>query len=472
MNNIKRDQPGVTSAVEVAHDPQAQRHLAKTIGHRRHRQKRMNLAWSTSLLSKIVTIGVQVLALPLVYRALGESGFAAYAAVTASASMLSVLNLGIGGSLVTPLTESAAKQDEREQAVLFQAGLGPLLLACLLGAVIAIPIVAFLPLSTLFGRVGATGSWDLRVAALVAVSVTLATIPLNAVGYLRQAYQEMHFTNLFGTGFNVLLLIALLVAARRTTSVAVFVAIVVLIPLASAALNFVLLLLQRPFLLRRQGQIAWEVRRRLLADGIRFLGAAFAPAFIFQWPVYWIARSMPASASSLFAICIQAVVLPLGFVYGYIWPLWPSTADALARADHHWLNSQIRRGRALILTIGGCAFLTYLFFGEQLLHLWLHKPVTLDWPVRGLMGLYVLLAIWEQFHYIVALGFGRLRQATAAQFQRAVGFALTVPLLTMIGGVRALWCGMCCAILFWTAWRMPRLLQGESRTVTKVTAEA
>jgi O-antigen/teichoic acid export membrane protein len=299
---------------------------------------------------------------------------------------------------------------------------------------------------------------DLRVAALIAVSVILVTIPLNAVGFLRQAYQEMHFTNLIGAFSNILLLIAFLVAARRSTAVSVFVAIAVLIPLVSAALNFGLLLLQRPYLLKRQGQILKEERRRLLADGIRFLSAAFAPAFMFQWPVYWVARTLPASTSSLFAICIQAIVLPLGFVFGFLWPLWSSTADALARGDHHWLDGQLRRGRALILTIGGCAFFTYLFWGERLLHLWLRKPLDLDWSVRALMGTYVLLAIWEQFYFIMALGFGRLREATAAQFQRAVAFALAVPILTMIGGVRALWCGMCCAILFWTAWRMPGLL--------------
>jgi len=456
----------VTSGVEVTNDAQAQGSLSSAIRHRRHRQRRMNLAWSTSLLSKIVTISIQVLALPLVYRALGEGGFAAYAAVTAAASLLSVLNLGIGGSLVTPLTEAVAKQDKREQTVLFQAGLGPLTVASLVGAIIVIPTVAFLPLSTLFGRVGATGSWDLRVAAVIAISVTLATIPLNAVGFLRQAYQEMHFTNLIAAGFNLLLLIALLVAARRTTAVAVFVAIVVLIPLGNATLNFVLLIFERPFLLRNQGRIAWEDKRRLLADGIRYLSASFAPWFIFPWPVYWIARTMPASASSLFAICIQATILPLGFVYGFMQPLWSSTADALAKSDHHWIDGQIRRGRALIVAIGGCTFLTYLFFGERMLHLWLRKPVTLDWPVRGLMGAYILLAIWEQYHFYIALGFGRLREATAAQFQRAVGFALAVPLLTMIGGVRAIWFGMCCSILLWTAWRLPRILHRESRVVT------
>ena len=465
MSDISRRRSEVASGVEVTNDPQTQRHTSSAIGHRLHRQRRMKLAWSTSLLSKIVTIGVQVLALPLVYRALGEGGYAAYAAVTAFASLLSFFNLGIGGSLVTPLTEAVAKQDKREQAVLVQAGLGPLMIACLAGAIIVIPTVILLPLSTLFGRVGATGSWDLRVAAVIAVSITLATIPLNAVGYLRQAYQEMHFTNLIGTGFNVLLLIALLVAARKSTAIAVFVAIVLLIPLGYATLNFALLAMQRPYLLRKQERIGWEERRRLLADGIRFLSAAFAPAFLFSWPVYWVARTLPASTSSLFAICIQATILPLGFVYGFMQPLWSSTADALAKADHHWIDGQMRNGRALIVAVGGCAFVTYLIFGERVLHLWLRKPVTLDWPIRGLMGAYILLAIWEQYHFYLALGFGRLREATAAQFQRAVVFGLAVPLLAVIGGVMALWIGMCCSILFWTAWRLPRILQRESRLV-------
>lgn len=463
MNDISRVRSEAATVEKVTNHPQAQGALSSAIGHRRHRQRRMNLAWSTSLLSKIITIGVQVLALPLVYRALGEGGYAAYAAVTASASMLSVFNLGIGGSLVTPLTEAIARQDKREQAVLVQAGLGPLVIACVVGAAIVIPTVALLPLSTLFGRVGATGSWDLRVAAVIAVSMTLATIPLNAVGYLRQAYQEMHLTNLLGTGFNALLLIALLVAARRTTALSVFVAIVLLIPLGYSTLNFVLLMVQRPFLLRKQKRIGWEEKRRLLVDGIRFLSAAFAPAFFFQWPVYWIARTQPVSTSSLFAICIQAIILPLGFVYGFMQPLWSSTADALAKADHHWIDGQIRKGRALIVAVGGCAFFMYLFFGERVLHIWLRKPVTLDWQVRGLMGAYILLAMWEQYHFYIALGFGRLREATEAQFQRAIVFGLAVPLLTVIGGVRALWIGMCCSILFWTAWRLPSILQRESR---------
>jgi O-antigen/teichoic acid export membrane protein len=429
--------------------------------HRIKRQRRIKLAWSTSLLSKVATIGVQVLAVPLVYRALGQGGYAAYAAVTASAGLIGVLNLGIGGSLVTPIAEAAARRDEHRQAVLVQAGLIPLFLLCLVGSVAVIPIVALVPLSTLFGRVGATASPDLRIAALIAVSATLAAIPLTAVSFLRQAYQELHISNLIGTCTNFLLLAALLVAARRSTAVAVFVALFVLIPLSTNIVNFGLLFGQRPFLLRLDGEAIWEHSRHLLADGIRYLSAAFSNVLVYQWPVYWIARSLPSSTSSTFAICMQATVLPIGFVLGLLQPLWSSTADAMARGDRDWLDRQMRRGRIAILMVGGSTFLTMLIFGERLVHLWLRKPVALDWWVRGLIGAYILLAIWEHFHFIMALGLGRLREATMAVFQRAVGFAIAVPLLTMAGGAKALWCGMCCSILFWTAWRLPRLLHAQ-----------
>src|SRR5208283_4166291 len=153
MNDIESEQNGAYPGAQIVADSQAARHLAGAVTHRRQRQQRMVWAWSTSLLSKVVTIGVQLLAVPLVYRALGQGGYAAYAAVTAAAGLIGVLNLGMGGSLVTPIAEAAARSDEREQAMLVQAGLGPLVLVCLFGLVAVIPVVAFVPLSTLFGRV-------------------------------------------------------------------------------------------------------------------------------------------------------------------------------------------------------------------------------------------------------------------------------------------------------------------------------
>jgi O-antigen/teichoic acid export membrane protein len=425
---------------------------------RKERQRRITLAWSTSLLSKASTLAVQALAIPLVYRALGNGGYAAYAAVTASAGLIGILNLGIGGSLVTPIAEAAARQDERRQAALVHGGLAPLAMACVLGSLAIIPAFAVLPLTTLFGKVGDSGSVDLRVAALIAVSATLAAVPLSAITFLRQAYQELHLSNLLGAASNALLCVALLVAAARSTKLAVFVGVFVLVPLVGQALNFGWLLLQRPFLLRTGGRTLWEGSAQLTADGILFLGASFSSVLIYQWPVYWIARTLSAETSSWFAISMQAVVLPLSAAFGLMQPLWPSTADALARKDHHWLDGHIKKGRAAVIVGGVGGLLVMLVFGQVLMRLWLRKPFVLDWPVRGLMGAYFLLATWEYFHVLLALGFGQLRRASSAVIQRSICFAVAVPALTAFGGLRALWCGMCCSILFWSAWRLPRLL--------------
>lgn len=453
--DIDYEQPDIGLSIRLIDEPRTDEDATVLVAHRRQRQKRIRLAWSTSLVSKVATVGVQLLAVPLVYRALGDGGYAAYAAVTASAGLIAALNLGIGGSLVTPIADAAARLDERRQAALIQAGLGPLLMLCIGGSIVVLPTVAYLPLTTLFGRVGATGSANLRIAALIAAAATLATIPLSAITFIRQAYQELHVSNLIGAVSNVILCVVLLMAARRSTAVSVFVAIFVLIPLAASAFNLGFLFLKRPYLLRSAGKQAVKDSRHLLADGIRFFGASFSSVLIYQWPVYWIARSMPPSSSSLFAICMQAVVLPLASIIGFLQPLWPSTADAVARKDHHWVEVTMRQGSRVIVAIGVSAFIIALFFGERLLHLWLRKPVTLDWPVRGLMGAYLFLAIWEYYHFMLALGFGRLRQAASAVFCRSTAFALAVPLLARIGGIQAIWLGMCLSILLWTAWRLP-----------------
>ena len=431
---------------------------SKAALHRRHRHRRLTLAWGTSLLSKVATAGVQFLAVPLVYHALGQTGYAAYAAVTASAVLITALNLGIGGSLVTPIAEAAAQSDERRQAVLVQAGLGPLVALCLLGAMVVLPVICLTPLRTLFGRVGASGYPELRTAVVIAAIATLTAVPFSAVMFLRQAYQEMHISNLVSAVTNGLLCIGLLLAARRSNSVAVFVALFVLMPLIGQAINLTWLFCQRKFLLRGISRKSLRESRHLLGDGVRFVAADFAGMLLYQWPVYWIARTEFAATSSWFAICMQATVLQLVFGIGFMMPIWPSTADAVARRDYDWLHNTIRKGRIVITTVGIGAFLAMLFLGQRMIDLWLRKPLRLEWPVRGLMGLYVLLALWEFYHLMLAYGFGHLREAASAVFFRSVAFALALPLLMRLGGVPLLWCGLCCSAL-WTAWRLPRLIR-------------
>lgn len=426
---------------------------------RRRRQGTIKLAWSSSVLSKLLALGTQALALPLAYRALGDEGFAAFAAVTASASLLGSLNLGIGGSLVTPVAIAAAKGDEHRQTVLVQAGLAPLILLCLIGAMLVIPLAATLPLSVLFGKVGADASLDLRLALIIAVTATLLSIPLSAIDILRQAYGEMHLNNLIGSGYNVCLAGTLIVTARHTHSLAAFVAVFTIIPLLARVVNCTWLLQQRKYLVRHSSGVTLKESAGLLSDGIRYLGSSASYLLIYQWPIYWVARTQTAHESAVFALSIQVVLLPLSLAVSLVQPLWALIADASARQDYAWVVSLVKTARVTITAVAIPTLAVMLLVGDRIVAIWLRRPIALSWQLRGLIAAYVMLAIWEYFHFTLALGLGRLRAGTMAVFQRSALFAIVVPLLTALGGPWALWWGLCCSVVFWTAWRLPMVAQ-------------
>src|ERR1019366_1581297 len=153
-------------------------------------------AWVTSAPSTVVTLLVQVIAMPIVYRSLGPGQFAAFAAVTAVVSILNFLNLGMGGALVTSLAEEAAVKDRDREASLLRYAVFPLTALSIAGLVLALPVLSLLPLRTLFG-LAATGTPGpaLRAAAVIACIGTIIAIPLSVVESVRQAYQELHVNN-------------------------------------------------------------------------------------------------------------------------------------------------------------------------------------------------------------------------------------------------------------------------------------
>lgn len=427
----------------------------------RDRTNRIHLAWITSLLSTMTTVAIQLLAIPLVYRTLAESGYAVYASITAAAGVIGVFNLGVGGSLVTPLAAAAAEGDEERQRVLVQAGLTPVIALCLIGMAVVIPVVAWLSPKILLGKASAGNAADLHAAILIAFTAALASVPLSTIDVLRQAFQQVHISNLFGAASNVAVCLALLVAAHDSRALMVFIAAFTLPPLAFKIGGWGYLLARKRYLLRMPHGFPRRESRRLLGDGLRYVLASFTFVLIYQWPVYWIARTLPARESAPFAISMQIVLLSLSFALGFLRPLWSSTADAHARGDHAWLERQIKKGRRAIVLAGVGVLAAMLLVGQLMVRIWIRQPITLGWETRGLIGAVILLSIWEQFYFLLMMGLGQLRQVSIAIFQRAFVFALVVPLLATLGGPRALLCGICCSILSWTAWRLPRLLHAQ-----------
>lgn len=427
---------------------------------RRHRTRRLVSAWGTSAPSKVVTMLVQVIAIPIVYRSIGPAQFAAYVAVTSVVSILGFLNLGMGGALVTPLAYAAAAKDRNREASLFGSTLFPLIALAIAGLAIALPLLLFLPLRTLFGLAAtATPGPALRTAAVLACIGTLVAIPLSLADSARQAYQEMHVSNLFGTLLNVILCGGLLLTARLAPTLPAFVAVAALTPLAVRILNATHLLLRRPYLVAMlRGSASWPLVRQLAKNGISYMGAAsIASVLVYQWPVYYMARVRPPLESSTFAVYLQLILLAFSFGVSLAQPLWPAVADAAARADRVWVAKVVRRARAASLVYGACGLLTFGLAMNDLLGLWLHRSIHVSPVACWLAGAYLLLATWEYVHWPLSLGLGAMQSASHLVLLRAAVFAAFVPFAIRYGqvGIMAL---LCASVLSITAWSYPRLL--------------
>jgi O-antigen/teichoic acid export membrane protein len=425
-----------------------------------HRTRRLVSAWLTILPSKGLTLLVQVIAIPTVYRAIGPAQFAAYAAVTAAVSILGFLNLGMGGALVTPLAQAAADRNHGREQSLVAATLIPICAIAILALCIALPLLWLMPLGTLFGLAArTTPPQPLRIAVLLACVGTIGAVPLSVIDSARQAYQEMHVSNLFGTLANAVLCVGLLLTAWWAPTLPVFVAVTALSPLAVRLLNAVMLFARRPYLLApRLGSGSWPLVRSLAADGLSYMGAAaLANVLIYQWPVYYMARVRPPLESSTFAVSLQLILLALSLGISLVQPLWPAVADAVARADHAWIIRTIQRARAASLAYGACGLLAFGFMMNLILRLWLHRPIHLSPAICWLAGTYLLLAAWEYVYWPLALGLGAMRPASHLVFLRAAILAAFVPLAARYGqvGITVL---LCASVIFVTAWIYPLLL--------------
>lgn len=410
--------------------------------------------------SKGVTLLLQLISVPIVYHVLGQAQFSAYASITSAIVILNFLNLGMGGAIVTPLAKATADRNTARESQLLISAFVPLFVITCFALCICIPLLAILPLRLLFGVIATTApSEALRTSSLIACTGTLLAVPLSVVDSVRQAYQEMHISNVFGTASNALLCIALPLVAFTRPTLPWFVATMSLLPLTFRVLNATLLVARRPHLLQmRNSCFSWTLTRELAGDGFSYVGAAaIANVLIYEWPIYYFARTRPVAESATFVIDLRFIFLFLSFGVSLLQPLWPAIADANARADFIWILKAVRRARIAALSYGAFCLLLFGFFMNSLVHLWLHRNISVQSTSCWLAGFYLLLAMWEYVHWPICLGLGKMRIASHLVFGRAVVCGALVMWGTRYGQEGAM-LALCGSVLLVSAWYYPQLL--------------
>ena len=436
--------------------------------HRARRSRLLRLAVLSSGLSKVTAVGLQGLAIPLVYHALGTHQFALYLLLTAALATITLLQFGAGPGLTQAIAKAHAQGDGNDESGALASAFAFVTAAATLGGAACVLLVRVVPAATLFG---ASYAGDQSVIVHTADAVVLVMGILMVLGVVDSAlagYQEQVATNVGMSIANVVSTVVLIALCRFHQPTIVQVMLVLYGgAILSRFVNLIVLLARRPYLLRG----AMHMNRRNLGL-MMHTGAAFwiiqATGVLEQHGgTYLMAHLTTPHATDIFGVIFRAGNLVSSAVGIFTQPLWPAFTDAVARHDSGWVRSAAARIRRIIMSIAGAlAFLTIALGSWAIEHV-MRVNIAGNRRVVVIIGIYILFNLWTHYHYVLLMGLDRAW--TVAGLVLIENLSMLVLGVALIPHMAA--SGMATAYLLASAllpaWLLPRILRGRMNHIAR-----
>jgi O-antigen/teichoic acid export membrane protein len=430
-----------------------------------HRDRSLRLAVITSLISKVGTIVLRLVSIPIAVHLLGMELFGVYTAITMAVGMIDMLHIGIGPALTKALAKAVARGDRETERTVFGTSILLSLGLTVLAATTGLVLLLNVPIPDLFGQEFAPVRDTMFHAALLGmliIQVEMMCIPFE-MG--RDGYQETRFTNAWGAAGNVFGALLLLGGIWFFPTIE-FLLIAVNGSIALAKLgNTIHLLLQRPYLFPRFSLFRKALVPSLARDGIRFsITYILAAAVEYNLMAFLIGRQVGPEAVGVWNVMITVHFSLTGLVGMITKPYWPALMDAFERRDLPWIVRSSNR-----LRLGGLSFALFaasglIALGPWGLPLWAGEEFHTAVPEAFLMDRLALIAfaayfvvhIWRHINQTLALGVGRVSAVARIVVAEALVLVSAASfVLYHEGGIGTIYLSMALSIALLSGWLFP-----------------
>src|ERR1700724_1259692 len=172
--------------------------------HRSRRSALLRLAIISSSLSKVCGLALQTIAIPLVYRSLGQHRYELYLLMTAALATIAIAQMGAGPGLTQGIARANAAGRRNQEASLINAAFRLTTVTALIGGAIVLAVLHLIPPSVIFGSPFAGERAAILTVANVCVLVGIAQIVSGVVDAALAGYQEEMFSNIGAMVSNIL----------------------------------------------------------------------------------------------------------------------------------------------------------------------------------------------------------------------------------------------------------------------------
>jgi O-antigen/teichoic acid export membrane protein len=432
---------------------------------------RMKLAVVTSIISKVMTVIVQVIATPVAINALGVEQYGVFVTLTAVLAWMSIANAGLVPGLTRGIAISVASDDRASQerylssAFFLISGIASVLLALL------VIVLWGLPVESLFGNRYADYTGEIRRGLLWLGLIFILRLTLSVVEAARQGYQEQYINNLSMVGGNALSMVLLFtVAYYWPTIVGMTVAIYGTIVLAQLLNGVHLVGFSRSFLVPRFRHFDFVSSKILLSTGSAFFIVQMSSFVGQELIVLLVGRDLGPESAGTVAVMLRLLILCGGVVAMVTLPLWPAITDAVARGNIDWVRSTYKKLTLFSVFYSVSIGVMIAIFGNTIVHLWIGPEVSPSGLLQSLIGLYFVLAIWSHVNFMTLVGLGWLwPPAVVLLIESLAMIAMALWFMDFLDSAGAA-AALCLSNICFSGWMLPIMVKiAITRTNQEVT---
>ncbi|MBB5372947.1 lipopolysaccharide biosynthesis protein [Acidocella aromatica] len=420
------------------------------------RNRRVLLSGAAGVLQRMAQLAASLIILPLALHCLGVAGFGVWGAATSLSWAGGMLDLGLGGALVTLLPAARHRGEDPRDYVT----------ACLCVA------VAFGLLLLLGGGALALVCPRLTPSPpfLVAGLCLALNIPLGLASSLWFGLQKGHVSGLWDMAQTALMLGFVMVGAWAGAGVTVLTLGVFGAGVVANAGSLTHVLLTQPSLRPSLRPKPTVLAHALRSGGfLALITIAGACAYVFDnvLALHWLGPVVAAQMAVVLRMCITVT----GLLAVATQALWPAFVEAVALNDHRWVGRTLLRGTLTVVGLACAGSGLIVLAGNKLLVFWLHQDLHLPLTLFLAMAGWIVVLILPRVAALLLNATVRYKgQFIAQAVATALALALKPALAAAFGAAGLLAATpltalfVLCPAYAWLAWRQvaaPRFMKAQ-----------
>jgi O-antigen/teichoic acid export membrane protein len=430
------------------------------VGQKAHRANRLRKAfWSVAAgyLSRLLTIGVTLLSVPLALHYLNRERYGLWLLVASVMAYLGVSDLGLGSGLQNRVAEARGRNDKVAVGRLLSTACAATAILGLVVAGIGIIAIWALPIGAWF-HVSSNLVPEFRRTLLVALLLLSLSLPLRMFSSAQAAYQEAYIAsawNAFGTAGSLAAL--LLVIALKGDLVALAVATFTLLQIAKAG-NAWAFLRRHPEALPSWAGIRLPLLKSLFSLSWQFALMQGYTFILWNTDNIVIAGRLGSAAVVPYAVAFNLMWLFFNSLSFIPMNLWPAFSEASARGDWDWVESAFRRTALVTTSISALAGIGLFVWGRDVIRIWAGPGAVGSASLMAGLGLYIVIGNWASCNAILLNALSRPRATTVVGlFDAFLNLGLSIVLVRFWGPAGVAW-GTTIGSLITSAWVLPLAL--------------